>query len=89
MVLALITPIDLSYDSESRGSTTFYKLMFHRNWCIKAVIALRNDRSVEPYNLFMSGPSGVGKSHVIHSDTAKLSSCFKPSDVTALVTAPI
>ena len=65
-------------------------VMFHRNWCKEAVIALCNDRPVKPYNVFMSGPGGVGKSHVIrliHSDTVKLlklSSCFEPGDVTAL-----
>ena len=61
-------------------------VMFHRNWCKEAVIALRNDRPVKPYNVFMSGPGGVGKSHairLIHSDTVKLlklSSCFEPGD---------
>ena len=42
----------------------------------------------------MSGPGGVGKSHVIrliYSDTVKLlklSDCFEPGDVTVLLTAP-
>ena len=46
--------------------------------------------------MFLSGPSGVGKSHVIklvNSDTLKLlkflSTCtFEPDDVIALLTAP-
>ena len=69
-------------------------VMFHRCWCKKAVIALRKNEPVEPYRVFMSGPGGVGKSHVIrliHSDTLKLlrlSGCIDPGDVTVLLTAP-
>ena len=40
-------------------------VMFHRNWCKKAVIALKEGKRVEPYRVFLSGPGGVGKSHVI------------------------
>ena len=69
-------------------------VMFHRNWCKKAVIALKEGNLVEPYYVFLSGPSGVGKSHVIkliHSDTLKLlklSGTLQPDDVTVLLTAP-
>ena len=50
-------------------------VMFHRDWCKKAVLALKANKPVEPYHVFLSGPGGVGKSHVIkliHSDTLKL-----------------
>ena len=46
------------------------------------------------YHVFLSGPGGVGKSHVIkliHSDTLKLlklSGTFEPNDVTVLLTVP-
>ena len=40
-------------------------VMFHRNWCKKAVIAIKQGKPVEPYHVFLSGPGGVGKSHVI------------------------
>ena len=46
------------------------------------------------HHVFLSGPGGVGKSHVIkliHSDTLKLlklSGVFEPDDVIALLTAP-
>jgi len=66
-------------------------VMFHRDWCKKAVIALKEGKPVEPYHVFLSGPGGVGKSHVIkliHSDTLKLSGTFEPDDVTVLLTAP-
>ena len=64
---------------------------FHRDWCKKAVLALKQGKPVEPYHVFLSGPGGVGKSHVIkliHSDTLKLSGTFEPGDVIALLTAP-
>ena len=62
--------------------------MFHRDWCKKAVLALKEGRPVKPY---LSGPGGVGKSHVIKSDTLKLlrlSGTFEPDDVIVLLTAP-
>ena len=46
-------------------------VLFHRDWCKKAVLALKERKPVEPYHVFPSGPGGVGKSHVIkliHSD---------------------
>ena len=69
-------------------------VMFHRNWCKKSVIALKNGESIVPYRVFLSGPGGVGKSHVIrliHSDTIKLlrlAGTLQPGDVTVLLTAP-
>ena len=69
-------------------------VMFNRRWCKKAVTALRNNTRVEPYRVFLSGPGGVGKSHVIRlvqSDTIKLlrlSGEIGPNDVAVLLTAP-
>ena len=31
-------------------------VMYHRNWCKKAVIALKNGEPVIPYRVFLSGP---------------------------------
>ena len=65
--------------------------MFHRDWCKKAVLALKEGKPVEPYHVFLGG---VGKSHVIkliHSDTLKLLKLlgtFEPDDVIVLLTAP-
>ena len=65
-------------------------VMYHRSWCKKAVVALR---PITPYRVFLSGPGGVGKSHVIrliHSDTLKLlklSRALQPDDVSVLLTA--
>ena len=69
-------------------------VMFHRNWCKQAILALQEGRQFEPYCVFLSGPGGVGKSHVIrliHSDTLKylrLSGTVEPDDVIVLLTAP-
>ena len=69
-------------------------VMFHRDWCKKAVLALKQNKSVEPYHVLLSDPGGVGKSQVIkliHSDTLKLlklSGRFEPDDVIVLLTAP-
>ncbi len=69
-------------------------VMFHRRWCKKAVLALKQGKPIDPYYVFVSGPGGVGKSHVIkliHSDTLKLlklSGTIQPDDVTVLLTAP-
>ncbi len=64
-------------------------VMFHRTWCKKAVLALKQEKPIQPYFGF-----GVGKSHVIkmiHSDTLKLlrlSGTIEPDDITVLLTAP-
>ena len=69
-------------------------VMFHRKWCKNAITALRNNQIVTPYHVFLSGPGGVGKSHVIsliRNDTVRLlrlSGQIQPDDVTVLLTAP-
>ena len=69
-------------------------VMFHRNWYKKTVVALKNNEDIESYRVFLSGPGGMGKSHVIklvQSDTIrilKLSGMFEPDDVIVLLTAP-
>ena len=67
---------------------------FHRIWCKRTLIALRNRYPIIPYRVFLSGLGGVGKSHVIkliQSDTIKLlrlSGQIEPGQVTVLLTAP-
>ena len=53
-------------------------IMYHRKWCKKTVLALKKNEPTKPYYLFLSGPGGVGKSHVvklIYTDTVKLLQC--------------
>ena len=68
-------------------------VMYHRKWCKETVIALKQNKPIQPYCLFLSGPGGVGKSHVIkliHTDTVKLLQCahqITAEDVPILLTA--
>uniref|UniRef100_A0A1X7UXC3 ATP-dependent DNA helicase n=1 Tax=Amphimedon queenslandica TaxID=400682 RepID=A0A1X7UXC3_AMPQE len=68
--------------------------MYNRNLCKRAVVALRNNTRIEPYSVFLSGPGGFEKSHVIRliqSDTMKLlrlSGEMEPTDVPVFSTAP-
>ena len=68
-------------------------VMYQRKWCKETVIALKQNKPVKPYCLFLSGPGGVGKSHVvqlIHMDTIKLLQCAQQitaEDVPILLTA--
>ena len=69
--------------------------MYHPAWCKKAVLSLKCGKPIKPYRIFLSGPGGVGKSHVIRiiqSDTLKilrLSGALEPDDIVVLLTAPI
>ena len=69
-------------------------IMYHRHWCKQTVLAMKNGEHIKPYRVFLSGPGGVGKSHVIRliqSDTIRLikqSGSVEPDDVLVLLTAP-
>ena len=90
-----IIPAD-EYRSLMRGLNTKQReiVMYHRKWCKETIIALKYAKRVPPYQVFVSGPGGVGKSHItrlIQSDTLKLlklSGAFEPDDVIVLLTAP-
>ena len=63
-------------------------VMFHRKWCKDAIFALKHDQPLRQYTVFLSGPGGVGKSHVIklvHYETMKLlkalSGHFEPDEL--------
>ncbi|XP_019628628.1 PREDICTED: uncharacterized protein LOC109473188 [Branchiostoma belcheri] len=66
---------------------------YHRQWCKATVIALKEHKPLPTYRLFLSGPGGVGKSHVIkivHFETVRLlrlAHCFEPEDVIVILTA--
>ena len=68
-------------------------VMYHRKWCKETVIALKQNKPVKPYHVFLSGSGGVGKSYVVkmlHMYTMKLfqySQQIKPEDVPILLTA--
>ena len=66
----------------------------HQRWCKETVSALKHGRDMQPYRLFISGPGGVGKSHVIkllHQDTIRIlkkTTFFDSDDTIILLTAP-
>ena len=69
-------------------------VFFHRKWCKETIVALKNNEKPPQYNVFLSGPGGVGKSHVIklvHYDTLALlrphSNYFEPDELATLLTA--
>ena len=68
-------------------------IMYHRHWCKQTVLAMKNGEHIKPYRVFLSGPGGVGKSHVIRliqSDTIRLikqSGSVEPDDVLVLLTS--
>ena len=68
-------------------------VMYHRKWCKESLLALKENKPIKPYYLFLSGPGGVGKSHVvklIHTDTVKLLQCAQQitaDDIPILLTA--
>ena len=39
--------------------------MYNRLWCREYVHASRQNKTVEGYRIFLSGPGGTGKSHVL------------------------
>ena len=75
-------------------------VMFNRQWCEAFANAVNNSLPrPAAYHLFVSGPGGVGKSHVIslvHTDCVKrLRRCrphgeemYAPDDICVLLTAP-
>ena len=69
-------------------------VMYNRRWCTNAIQTWKENKHIPPYRIFLSGPGGVGKSHVIkliQHDMRRLltlSKQLRPTDVTALVTAP-
>jgi len=40
-------------------------VLFHRQWCKKAVLAMKRGEHCDPYRIFLSGSGGTGKSHVV------------------------
>ena len=91
---ALMSPQE--YRAMMRSLNTKQKevIMFHRKWCKEAIFALKHSKPMAQYKVFLSGPGGVGKSHIIklvHYETMKLlkplSGHFEPDDLPVLLTA--
>ena len=69
-------------------------VMYNRAWCKAAVVAMRKGKSLNGYHIFLSGPGGTGKSHVINLVRRDIIHFFQltrkvePDDPLVLLTAP-
>ena len=69
-------------------------VMYNRAWCKSAISSLRYGSRVNGYKIFLSGPGGTGKSHVIQMIEHDMTNMFKhtinPGDdqPIVLITAP-
>ena len=69
-------------------------VMYNRAWCKSYTSAVRHGENQKGYRIFLSGPWGTGKSHVVHLIQKDMSYFFKhtvkPDDdqPTVLITAP-
>ena len=69
-------------------------VMYKRAWCKSYISAVRHGENQKGYRIFLSGPGGTGKSHVVHLIQRDMSYFFKhtvkPDDDQhiVLITAP-
>ena len=69
-------------------------VMYNRAWCKSYINAVRHVKNKKGYRIFLSGPGGTGKSHVVHLIQRDMSHFFKhtvkPDDdqPTVLIIAP-
>ena len=52
-------------------------VMYNRAWCKSYINALRHGEKQEGYRIFLSGPGGTGKSHIVHLIQRDMSNFFK------------
>ena len=70
-------------------------VMYNRAWCKSYINAVRHEDKKKGYRIFLSGPGGTGKSHIVHLIQRDKSHFFKhtvkPDDnqPIVLITAPI
>ena len=57
-------------------------VMYNRAWCKSYINAARHGEKQEGYRIFLSGPGGTGKSHVVHLIQRDMSHFFKPHSET-------
>ena len=90
---------DMNFQDYCRHVCTLNKdqyhiVMYNRAWCKSYINALRHGKKLEGYRIFLSGPMGTGKSHVVYLIQRDMSHFFKhtvkPDDdqPIVLITAP-
>ena len=55
----------------------FHIVMYNRAWCKSYINAVRHGENQEGYSIFLSGPGGTGKSHVVCLIQSDMSHFFK------------
>ena len=91
---ALMSPAEYAQMVRCLNSKQRQFLNFHKNWCDQTISALNNGQPLPQYCVFLSGPGGVGKSHIIKlvyyetvTKLKKLSGHFHPNEIPILLTA--
>ena len=91
---ALMTVREYRVMMRSLNNQQLQVVRIHRKWCKDTIIALKRDLPSPVYRIFLSGPGGVGKSHIIklvYYETMKLlkvlSGHFEPDKLLILLTA--
>ena len=73
---------DMNFQDYCRHVCTLNKdqchiVMYNRAWCKSYINALRHGKKQEAYRIFLSGPGGTGKSHIVGLIQRDLSHFFK------------
>ena len=62
----IMTPTEYRRCLRSLNADQLQIIMYNRAWCKDAIRKAMKGESVKPYKIFLSGPGGTGKSHVIN-----------------------
>ena len=60
-----ITFTDYCKHIHSLNEQQYHIVMFNRTWCKRYINAIQNKDSIQGYFIFLSGPGGTGKTHVL------------------------
>ena len=90
----LMCPEEYRHMMRSLNKQQLQVIQIHRNWCKKSILALKSNTKMPTYRIFLSGPGGTGKSHIIRLiqyETVKLlkslSGHFEPDELAVVLCA--
>ena len=61
----IMTPTEYRRCLRSLNADQLQIVMYNRAWCKEAIQKVMKGESIKPFKIFLSGPGGTGKSHVI------------------------
>ena len=79
---------------QSLNSKQLHIVMYNKLWCKQFVTALQQNKTITGYRIFLSGPGGTGKSHVLKLIQRDMKYFIQnilncdPDQPTVLMTAP-